>query len=60
MIAYLKRHDIYEVFIGLGEDSYKCENYWLNACDGAFGTIGLAFSHSLHYLTRSIEYPKDL
>ena len=60
MIASLKRHDLYEVFIGLGEESYECENYWMNAFDGYFGTIGLSFSHSLRYLTRSVEYPKDL
>ena len=60
MIASLKRHDLYEVFIGLGEDSYKCENYWLNECDAKFGTMTLALSRSLCYLNRSIEFPKDL
>ena len=60
MIASLKRQDLYEVSTGLGEESYESENDWMNACDGAFGTIGLAVSPILRYLTRSIEYPKDL
>ena len=60
MIASLKRQDLYEVYIGLGEESYESENDWLNACDGYFRTTGLVLSPSLRYLTRSIEYPKDL
>ena len=60
MITSLKRQDLYDVSIGLGEESYESKNDWLNACDGAFGTIGLALSPRLRYLTRSVEYPKDL
>ena len=60
MITSLKRQDLCEVSIGLGEESYESENDWLNACDGAFGTIALALSPSLRYLSRSIEDPKEL
>ena len=60
MIASLKIEDIYEVSIGIGKESYENENDWLNDGDGAFGTIGLALSPSLRYLTKSVEYPKDL
>ena len=60
MLVSLKRQDLYEVSIGLGEESYESENDWLNACDGAFGTIALALSPSLCYLITSIEYPKEL
>ena len=55
-----KRQDLYEVSIGLGEESYESENDWLNDGDAAFGAIGLALSPSLRYLTKSIEYPKDI
>ena len=62
MISYPKRQGHYEVSIGLGKDSYKYENEWLNDGDRDFGTIGMAFwkSPSLHYLIESTEYPKDL
>ena len=60
MIAYLKRQDLYEVSIGLGEESYESENDWLNECDAALGTMSLALSRSLCYLKRSIEFLKDL
>ena len=46
--------------IGLGKESYYRDIYWMNECDGAFGTITLALSPSLRYLSRSIEYPKEL
>ena len=55
MIASLKRHDLYEVSIGLGEESFESENDWLNECDASFGTIALALPPSLHYLSRYIE-----
>ena len=60
MIASLKRQDLYGVSIGLGEESYEREIDWLNECDGDFGTIALALSPSLCYLSRSIEDPKEL
>ena len=62
MIAYLKRQGLYEVSIGLGKESYKYENEWLNDDDRDFGRIGMAFwkCPSLHYLIGSAEYPKDL
>ena len=60
MIASMKRQDLYEVSIGLGEESYESKNDWLNACDGDFGTTGLTLSPSLRYLSRSIEDPKEL
>ena len=60
MIASLKRQDIYGVSIGLGEESFESEHDWLNECDATFGTIALDLSPSLHYLTKSVEYPKDL
>ena len=60
MITSLKREYLYEVSIGLGKDSYENENDWLNDSDGPFGAIGLALSPSLRYLTKFVEYPKDL
>ena len=60
MISFLKRQDLYEVSIGIGKQSYDNENDWINESDGAFGEIGLALSPSLRYLTKFVEYPKDL
>ena len=60
MISSLKRQGIYEVSIGIREESYEYENDWLNDGDRAFGTICLAFSQSFYYLIDSTEYPKDL
>ena len=60
MITSLKRQDLYEVFIGLGEESYESENDWMNECDANFRTIALALSPSLRYLINSIEYPKEI
>ena len=60
MIASLKRQDLYEVSIRLGEESFESENYWLNECDASFGTMCMALSPSMCYLKRSVEYPKDL
>ena len=62
MFSYLKRQGLYEVSIGLGKESYKDENEWINDDDIDFGTIGMAFwgSPSLRYLIDFIEYPKDL
>ena len=60
MISSLKRQYLYEVSIGIGKESYENENDLLNDGDASFGAIGLALSPSLHYLTKSIEYPKDI
>ena len=60
MVASLKRRGLYEVSIGLGKESYKNKNDWINDDDGYFGAICLALSPSLHYLIGSAEYPKDL
>ena len=58
----MKRQGLYEASIGLGKESYKYKNEWLNDDDRYFGTIGMDFwkSPSLRYLIASIEYPKDL
>ena len=45
--------------IGLNE-YFLSENFWLNEFDAAFGTMTLALSPSLRYLSRSIEDPKEL
>ena len=60
MIASLKKQDLYEVSIGLGEESFERKDDCLNECDALFGTIALALSPSLCYLTKYVEYPKDL
>ena len=60
MISSLKRQDLYEVSIGLGKESYDNENDWISDGDAVFGAIGLSLSPSLAYLTKSVEYPKDL
>ena len=39
MIASLKRQGFYEVYIGIGKESYKYENEWINDSDRSFGTI---------------------
>ena len=59
MIASLMRRGLYGVSIGLSEECFS-ENDWLNECDASFGTIALGLSPSLHYLSRSIEDPKEL
>ena len=56
----MKREDLYEVSIEICKQSYENENDWLNDNDGAFGAIGLVLSPSLRYLTKFVEYPKDL
>ena len=60
MIAFLKRQYLYEVYIGLDKKSYENENDQVNDYDATFRVIGLVLSCSLRYLTKSIEYPKDL
>ena len=61
MIASLKRQDIYEVSIGIGEESFERKDIdWLNECDAAYGTMYMASSPSMRYLKRSIKNPKDL
>ena len=60
MIASIKIQGIDEVYIGLGIESYGCENEQINGGDRAFGTICLALSPSLCYLIAFVEYPKDL
>ena len=55
MIAYLKRQGLYEVSNGIGKESYKDENEWINDSDRYFGTIGMDFwkSPRLCYLIES-------
>ena len=60
MFASLKRRGLYEVSVGLGNESYQNENDWLNDGDRDFGAICLALSPSLRYLIGSAEYPKNL
>ena len=60
MISSLKRQGIYEVYIGLGKESYEDDNDSLNDGDRYFGTIFLSFSPRLCYLIDFVEYPKDI
>ena len=60
MIASLKRQDIYEVSIGLGEESFERKDDWIDECDAAYGTMYMAISPSMRYLKRSVKNPKDL
>ena len=60
MIASLKRQYLYEVSIGLGEESFEREDDWLNECDAAYGTMCMALSPSMRYLKISVKNPKDL
>ena len=60
MIASLKRQDLYEVSIVIGKESYGNENDWINDSDAAFGALGMSLSPILRYLTKFVEYPKDL
>ena len=50
MISYLKRQGLYDLSIGIGKESYKYENDWLNDGDKAFAKLCLAFSPILRYL----------
>ena len=60
MISYQKRQGLYEISIGVGEESYEEPSDWLNDCDRAIGAMCLAISPCVCYLTDSIDYPKDL
>ena len=60
MIASLKRQDLYEVSIRLGEYSFERKDDWINECDTAYGTMYMAIFPSMRYLKRSVENPKDL
>ena len=60
MIASLKRQDLYEVSIGLGEESFERKHDWLNKCDVAYGNMYMAISPSMLYLKRLVRNPKDL
>ena len=60
MISYLKRQGLYEISIGVGEESYEDPSDWLNDCDRAIGTICLVISPSMSYLIDFVENPKDL
>ena len=60
MISYLKRQGLYEISIGVGEESYEEPSDCLNDCDRAIGSICLAISPCMCYLIESVDYPKDL
>ena len=60
MITSLKIQDLYEVSIGLGEESFERKDDWLNDCDAAYGTMYMAISPTMRYLKRSVKNPKDL
>ena len=60
MISSQKRQDLYEISIGVAEESYEELSDWLNDCDREIGAICLAISPSMRYLIDSVEYPKDL
>ena len=59
MIASLMRRGLYGVSIVLGEEFFS-ENDWMNECDAASGTMTLALSPRLRYVSTSIEDPKEL
>ena len=52
------RKGLCRVSIGLDRE-YFSKIDWLNTSDGAFGTIAMGLSCSLHYLIRSIDDPKE-
>ena len=60
MISSLKRQDLYEVSIKLGNESYDNDNDQINDGDRYFGTICLAFSPSLRYLIDSADLQTEL
>ena len=60
MLSSLKIQGLYEVSIGVGEESFEEPGDWLNECDREIGAICLAISPSMRYLIDSIEYPKDI
>ena len=60
IISYLKRKGLYEISIGVGEESYEEPSDWLNDCDREIGAICLAISPCMCYLIDSVYYPKDL
>ena len=60
MVGFLIRQDLYWVSDGINREYFESDNDWLNKCDDAFGIMSLILSPSLHYLTKSVEYPKDI
>ena len=60
MIASMKRQYLYDVSIGLGEESFEINDGWLNECDATYGTMYMAISPSMRYLKMSVKNPKDL
>ena len=60
MITSLKRQGLYQISIGVGEESYEEPSDQLNECDREIGAICLAISPRMHYLIDSVEYLKDL
>ena len=60
MPSRLQKQALYEVSIGVGEESYEEPSDWLNDCDRAIGAICLAISPCMRYLIDSVDYPKDL
>ena len=60
MISYLKRQGLYEISIGVGEESYEEPSDWLNDCDRAIGDICPVVSPSMDYLIDFPKYPKYL
>ena len=60
MISYLKRQGIYEISIGVGEESYEEKSDWLTDYDRAYGIMCLVMSPKMHYLIDFVEYAFDL
>ena len=44
LMMLLKRQGIYEVYMGVGKESYEYEKDWLNDGDRAYGAICGTFS----------------
>ena len=50
MVAYLEIHELFDVFIGAGKDSYEEENDWINDYDRAYGSMVMVMSPNMCYL----------
>ena len=57
MVAYLESHDLLDVSLGAGKESYEEENDWLNDCDRAYGSMCMVMTPNMRYLMESSKYP---
>ena len=62
MVAYLKRHEVFDVSIGVVEiPKYDVEkSIWFNDCDRSFGAMCLSIPPRMSYLIDIVEFPSEI